>query len=191
MLRIINLEEIQQKLLCVAELADEHERRASDFAENVKVWLADVENTLKNNRMSAAGNIAAMRAVVISAQRGVMPPGVQIHGRLTARKITSAAGAMVLQQASDLLAQLIERDQQRIEDARNTTRQMLSLAKARGIDVSLPRNGDFTGAIKALWRMLRSDPELTAGTINIEGLVGPHDALMLLDRVIAIDNGQS
>jgi hypothetical protein len=90
-----------------------------------------------------------------------------------------------------MVAQLIRTDQERIENARNTARQMLALAKARGIDVDLPHNGDFTGAIKALWRTLRADPELTAGTINIEGLVGPHDALVVLDRVITIDNGQT
>ena len=80
MLRIVQLEEIQALLLRVPALVDRQEQRDPDFADVVKAWLGDLEDALENNRLPAAGRVAAARGTLISAERGAVPPDVVLHG---------------------------------------------------------------------------------------------------------------
>ncbi len=93
MLRIVNLEEIQSILLRIPYLVDLQDQRDSSFEPDVKDWLSKCEKVLENNRLPASGNIAAFRALLISAERGVTPTEVTFHGRSTRRKIREAAAA--------------------------------------------------------------------------------------------------
>jgi len=187
MLRIVNLEEIQGMLLRIPGLVDLQDRRDPDFVQDVKEWLSKLEKVLENNRLPAAGNVAALRALLISAEQGVIPTGVEFHGRTTGRKIREAAAAYVLRQTGDLVSSVIQKDRERVAEAERMTRQLVALAKAKGFIQELPSGDNFTDMLKAVWRTLSADQELSPGTVNVEGLVGPHDAIMVLDRIITSD----
>jgi hypothetical protein len=187
MLRIVNLEEMQGMLLRVPGLVDLQERRDADFVQDVKEWLTKLEKVLENNRLPAAGNVAALRAMLISAEQGVIPAGIEFHGRATGRKIREAAAAYVLQHAGDIVSGVIRKDCDRVADAERMIRQLVSLAKAKGLIRELPSGENFTDILKAIWRTLSADPDISPGTINVEGLIGPHDALVILDRTLTCD----
>ena len=187
MLRIVNLEEIQGMLLRIPGLVDLQDRRDPDFVQDVKQWLSKLEEVLDNNRIPVAGNVAALRALLISAERGVIPAGVEFHGRSTRRKIQEAAAAYVLRQTGDLVSSVIQKDHERVAEAERLTRQLVVLAKAKGLIQELSSGDNFTDMVKAIWRTLSADPELSPGTANVEGLIGPHDALITLDRTIISD----
>lgn len=187
MLRIVNLEEIQGMLLRIPGLVDLQERRNTDFIKDVKQWLSKLEKVLENNRLPAAGNVAALRAMLISAERGVIPAGVEFQGRATGRKIRDAAASFVLRLAGDIVSNAIQKDRARVADAERMTRQLVSLAKAKGLIHELPSRENFTGILKAIWRTLSGDPDVSPGTINVEGIVGPQDALVILDRILTSD----
>jgi len=153
----------------------------------VKHWLVKLEKVLENNRLPAAGNVAALRALLISAEQGVIPAGVEFHGRATGRKIRDAAAAYVLRHAGDIVSIAIQKDCERVAEAERMTRQLVSLAKARGLIQELPSGENFTDMLKAIWRSLSADPDISPGTINVEGLIGPHDALVILDRILTSD----
>lgn len=187
MLRIVNLEEMQCMLLRIPGLVDLQERRDTDFVQDVKQWLLKLEKVLENNRLPTAGNVAALRAMLISAERGVIPAGVEFHGRATGRKIRDAAAAHVLRHAGDIVSSIIQKDRDRVADAERMTRQLVSLAKAKGLIHELPSGENFTDILKSIWRTLSADPDIAPGTINIEGLVGPQDALVILDRILTSD----
>ena len=70
MLRIVNLEEFHRLLLRVPALVDDLESRTADAPGAVRDWLVEVEGALENNRMPLAGNIAGLRARLDSASRG-------------------------------------------------------------------------------------------------------------------------
>jgi len=187
MLRIVNLEEMQGMLLRIPGLVDLQEQRDTDFVQDVKHWLVKLEKVLENNRLPAAGNVAALRALLISAEQGVIPAGVEFHGRATGRKIRDAAAAYVLRHAGDIVSIAIQKDCERVAEAERMTRQLVSLAKARGLIQELPSGENFTDMLKAIWRSLSADPDISPGTINVEGLIGPHDALVILDRILTSD----
>jgi len=187
MLHIVNLEEIQGMLLRIPDLVDLLDRRDPALFHDVKQWLSNIERVLLNNRMPAAGNVAALRGMLIAAERGVIPVGVGFHGRSTIRKIREAAVGYVLRQTGDLVSIAIEKDRERIAEAVRMTRQVVAVAKAKGLIQQVPRGDDLTNMLKALWQTLSTDADLSPGKVNVEGLVGPYDALIVLDRITTSD----
>jgi hypothetical protein len=187
LLRIVNLEELQGLLLRVPGVVDLQERRDLGYVEAVHRLLVDVENALEQNRLAVAGNVASLRATLLSAEQGVMPPGVELSGRPTRRKVAEAAAAQALGHAAELLSNIIETDSRRIADAERMGRQLVAIARAKGMLAHPPCSGDRTADLRALWTSLSADPEVSAGTTNVEGLVGPHDALVVFDRTLVRD----
>ncbi len=187
MLRIVNLEEMQDMLLRIPGLVDLQEKRDTGFVPDVKQWLSKLEKAIENNRLPSAGNVAALRAMLISAERGVIPAGVEFHGRATGRKIRDAAAAFVLRLAGDILSNAIQKDCERVADAERMTRQLVALAKAKRLIREIPSGENFTDMLKAIWKALSADTDIAPGAINVEGLIGPHDALVMLDRILTSD----
>lgn len=187
MLRVVNLEEIQNLLLDVSTLTDLHEQRDPDYIPEVKSWLEKFETVLDNNRMPVTGTIAAYRGLLISAEQGIIPTGVEIHGRVTKRKIQDGAASLLIRLTSDVVSNAILGDQERIKDAERMTRQLVSIANAKGIISDIPNGDDSADVLNSIWKAMTDDKDLSAGTINVVGLVGPFDALILLDRIIASD----
>lgn len=187
MLNIVNLEEIQSMLLLIPALVDLQQERDTDFVEEVKNWLKKMEKMLENSRIPAAGNVATLRGALISAERGIIPVGIELHGRPTGRKIKEATAADVLRRGGDIVSNVICKDNERIAEATRMNRQLVALAKAKGLIRELPSGENYTEILKALWRTLASDPDISPGTTNVEGLVGPNDALIILDRTITSD----
>jgi hypothetical protein len=186
MLRIVNIEEIQNMLGGISGLIDMQQRLDPKFDEKVKLWLAKLEKILESNRIMQVGEIATLRGLILSAENGIIPPGIEIHGRSSKRKIVEAAITFSLRQSSRLVSDLLQKEVDRVSDAERMMRQLIALAMAKGLIQQVP-NGDHTEVLKSIWHTLSSDPEIAPGTINVEGLVGPHDALIILDRIIASD----
>lgn len=187
MLRIINLEEIQGMLLSISGLVDLHEQGRPDFVESLKQWLSKLEKVLDANRMPAAGNIAALRATLISAERGTIPAEIELHSRATGRRIREATAAFVLRQTSEIISSSIQKDSERVAEAERLARQLVTLAKAKGLIQGSLSGGSSMDKLRAVWHTMSADPTLSPGTLNAEGLVGPYDALIILDRIISSD----
>jgi Arc/MetJ-type ribon-helix-helix transcriptional regulator len=186
MLRIINLEEIQGLLLRVPQLVDLLERRTPSAVSEVKSWLTTVEQTLVNNRMPLAGNIATLRGILISAERGVIPTGVVFHGRPTVRKIREATTADVLRQSSDLVADAVREDTARIAEAERLGHQIVVIAKSQGLVPQEFSGGDRNEMLENLWSSFSTDANIKAGAVRLLSLVGQNDVLIILDRAIEV-----
>jgi hypothetical protein len=187
MLRIVNLEEINSMLLRVPRLVNLQKSRDPEFAGEVKAWLESLEDVLNNNRMPIVSNVAAFRGMVVSGERGVMPEGVRFYGTVTLRKIKDAAASAALRAAIELIFNTVQPDISKVTEAEGRGRQIIALAKAKGFSLLLPNGPERVDALKKLWRTLATDPDIGPGTINVEGLVGPNDSLIILDRAIATD----
>jgi hypothetical protein len=187
MLRIVNLEEFHRLLLRVPSLVDVLDERRSDAPGAVRAWLLEVEGVLENNRMPLVGSIAGLRARLDSASRGAVPKGVVVTGSVTTRKVRNAVAAEVLQEAADTLAAEIAADDARIDEANRIARQLAIAAQLKGMVNGPPPAADHADALQAIWRSLLSEPEIGAGAVHLLSLVGPNDAVIVLDRAITQD----
>lgn len=187
MLRFVNLVEFQDTLLKVSELVDLQDLRDFNYVTRTKSWLADLEKALENNHMVEAGQIAALRGTIVSAEDGIFQNGAEFLAKPTKRKMVEAATSAAIRHASTLVTQVIQPDIARIGEAERTVRQLIAIGKAKGLLHEIPENGDHTEVLRFIWRRLAQDPDIAPGIVNVEGLVGPYDALILLDRVLVSD----
>jgi hypothetical protein len=184
MLNLVNLEEIQGVLLCVPALVRELERRDASFVGSVKAWLTRGEQVLVSNRLPAAAEIAALRAVLISAERGAIPPGIAFNTRVTARKIKDASAADALRKAEERITSAIGQDAQRFAEGEKLIRQIVAIAQRKGLTDRASGGERNPGVLRAIWHAVALDPDLAAAATRLVGLVGAHDVLILLDRAL-------
>lgn len=184
MLHIMNLEEVQGVLLRVPGLIHELEERDPTFVDSVKEWLTQAEEVLISNRLAVAAEVAVLRGVLISAERGVIPPGMAFSTRTTMRKIKDASAADVLRKAEELISSAISADAVRFAEGEKLTQQIVAVAQRKGLMPVTPSVDKHTEMLKAIWQAMIMDPDLGAATTHLAGLVGAYDVLILLDRML-------
>lgn len=186
MLHLVHLEEIKELLFRIPDFIDRFEKRESGIVQEVNEWLKKLEEALTSNRLPLASTIATLRGTLISADRGAIPTGVSIHGRVTNRKIKEASAIYVLHSANELILSTIQKDITRFNEAESLTQQLVAVANSKRELPVKPDKSENTQYLKNIWQNLLADPELSPGTVRLEGLVGPHDSLAVLDRVLSI-----
>lgn len=184
MMHIVSLEEIQNQLLQVSELVNRLDKRDSSFAEMVKEWLTQTEQILVSNRLSIAADVAVLRGVLISAERGVLPMGMEISGHKTRRKVKDGAAVEMLRKADEIVSNTISGYAAQVQEGEHLARQLMAVARQKGMVPEVSGAYDHTTMINSIWNVMSNDPELGAGTTHLAGLVGPHDALILIDRML-------
>ena len=184
MLHMMNLEEVQGELLRVPGLIHELEGRDPSFVGSVKAWLTQAEQVLISNGLAVAAEVAVLRGVLISAERGVIPAGMAFSTRTTMRKIKDASAADVLRKAEELISRAIGADAVRFAEGEKLTQQIVAVAQRKGLIPITPCVDKHTEMLKAIWQAMIMDPDLGAATTHLVGLVGAHDVLILLDRML-------
>jgi hypothetical protein len=187
MLHIVNLEEIQNLLLRVSDIVELSEQRDLNFVSAVKKWLTELEGAIKNNHLPTSANIASLRGNIISAEQGNIPAGINFRGRATKRKILEATAGQSIGQAVNIVTCSIQKDVERVNEAERITRQLVAIAKSNGLITELPHGKNFAAMLRLLWQKMSADQVLSQGIVSVEGLVGPNDALLILDRTITAD----
>lgn len=187
MLRVVNLEEFHRLLLELPAIVDALDARRSDGPATVRTWLVEAEGALERNRLPTAGNVAALRARLDSAGRGAVPVGVVVSGNVTRRKVVHAVAAGVIGEAADLLASVIGADEERLDEADRLARQLTVAAQVKGMVNGRPSQADHAAAVSSIWSAVVADPELGGGAVHLLSLVGPSDALIVMDRALTRD----
>jgi hypothetical protein len=181
MLRIVSLEKIHETLLQVPALVDQFERRELNFLEAVRTWLTQTEKLLSDSRLPVVAQVAALRATLLSAERG-SSPGANAVGRSGARKLKDATAADVLGKAQGLIAGAISEDAARLAEGERLAQKLAMVAARKGlVPADVQTNGEALGAT---WRAMSADIDIGAATTHLAGLVGSHDALILLSRML-------
>lgn len=181
-LTIAQYEGILGVLREVPILVDKLEARHAGFFEDVLLWLKQAEQSLTNNRLPAASQIAAYRARLIEAGRGVQQGDLTIAGRPSVRKIKEATAALLLGQSNEVLQTVISERQAVFQEAERIARQLLSVAHAKGLVTTANGGGSHQRFLHELRDRLAADPDLANVNAHIVGLVGATDALVMLDR---------
>jgi hypothetical protein len=184
MLNMVNLDELQRLLLCVPALVRKFEERDPGFADSVKAWLTQGEAILVNNRLPVAAGVATLRGTLISAERGVVPPGMVFGKRTTARRLKDAAAAEMMRRAEEVIASAISVDAARFAEGEKLIRQIVAVAGRKGLTSQVANPDTRLDMLRGLWQALTRDPDVGAATTHLVGLVGAQDALILLDRMM-------
>jgi hypothetical protein len=187
MLSISQLDRLQALLLQAPALVERLEQRDPEFTAAVKAWLGALEAALQSSGLPAAGLVAASRSTLISAERDVVPGGLVVRGQLTGRKIRDGAAAMQVRESGELVAGAIQRDRERVAAAETTMRQAVSIARAKGLIQATLDGAPPAEMLSLVWKVMAEDADLMGATVNVEGLVGPQDALVVLGRTLAAD----
>lgn len=185
MLQLVQLEELRVLLLRVPGLVNLLESKDHRLSGEVKDWLSSIETALGHNRLPATARVASLRALLIGAERGEIPSELCLRDQPARRAIRDAAASYAIRAASEAVGAAIGQDVARVAEAERCMQQLVVLGKRRGVLPDTTSFADLTEALRTTWDMLCADPELSAGTTNIESLVEASDALVLLDRALA------
>jgi hypothetical protein len=184
-LTVAQYEEIVSLLRQVPALVDQLEARRSSFVGDVLAWLKQAEAAMENNRLPAVSQIAAGRATLIEAGRGIQSRDVAILGRPTVRKVQEATASLVLGRSNDLLQGVIAERQAVFQEAERVSRQVIAVADAKGM-VAACRDGRGNQELLAcLQRSVAADTDLVSVYAHLVALVGKTDVLIFFDRALA------
>ena len=183
-LNVAQYEEIASLLRQVPRLVDRLEARRSSFAEDVLEWLRQVETTLENNRIPAVSQIASCRATLIGAARGVRAKEVVFVGRATPRKMHDATASMVLERGNELLHAVIAERQAVFQEAERITRQIMTIAEAKGFIRACNGGRPHQAFITCLQQSIAEDRDLVNAYSHLVALVGKTDVLIFIDRAL-------
>lgn len=184
MLHVTNLEEIQNLLLQVSGLIDALDRHDPEFFRLTKEWLSQTERVLLNNRVAVAADVAVLRGTLISAERGIFPPGFEFGNRTSVSKIRNAYAAEVLRKAEESVSATIKGDVARFAEGERLTQQIMAVAHRKGLIRATSGAGARAERIHAIWQVLSADHDLAAATTHLMGLIGTPDTLILIDRLL-------
>lgn len=185
MLRIMQAEEIASLLLLLPDLVRQQERRSTDFVRNAGEWLNLLEGAFAAMRLYQAGSIAMLRSGLVAAEQGELPAGLQFRGRPTRSRVLNAVASQALQRAADMATTLIAENQPRLAEAERVAQQIVAAALSRGLITGHPEGVSNTKYLLMLRRILVTSVDLENAVVHLEGLVGPYDALILIDRALA------
>jgi hypothetical protein len=189
MLLLPNLEAIQAQFLELPTIFRSYEESDSEFAEHARAWLNRLEASLEDNKLPSAGAVAGLRGLILSAERGTIPPGLSFLGTPNSRKLRDAAAADALRRAEEIVSGVLRADAAQLEEAGRLMRQMVAVAQLRGLLNAAHDGATHSDAVNAIWSAFLRDADLAPGTARVTGLVGAHNALFLLSRELPASEG--
>lgn len=96
----------------------------------------------------------------------------------------NALASQALQRAAEVVSALMTKNRPRLFEAERIAQQIAAVALSRG---SIPSHeGEMSNSdyLRTLRRSLSPNSDLENAAVHLEGLVGLHDALILLDRAL-------
>lgn len=174
----MQLLEIENLLMETIELSKSFKNKELKFASHVVQWLERFEEVLKNNKMSESGILAAKKAMILAADRGCIPEHLSIKGRETKMKWKNAAAIHALQFVTNLVEKSIEQDKRRREDAVEVALKIAAHAELK----RLPGFGELHSMVsdEDRWSIIMQDPDVRGGALQLQGLMGKIDSIVLL-----------
>lgn len=186
MLRIVQLEALERSLARSSEIALAYERGEPTFPQRLETWLLELETLLQNVRLPAASSMASLKSTLTSARDGAFPAHITVLGRPTKRKRVRIVAAEALRAAVELVQHTVEPERARFREAERIAAQLVAVARANGVLRSGDGAADLSSIdVQTLAAAFRSSESTAQAMAQLEGLAGPADAVIVLDRVLA------
>lgn len=183
MLRVLQLDELEQLLLDASGILRGYEARQGGFEAAAASWLERVEAALLANRLPLASRVAATRAGLAAVRRTkrVSPDSPQTGQMRRADRDALTVDA-IRRTLDDVYAEIAP-SRARVTDAAVMARHVLAVARHKGV---LP---DVEPADAQGWHLLvqrlEADSDVGAGVVQLHALVGQQDTMIMLSRGMA------
>ncbi|MBO3103494.1 hypothetical protein [Cellulomonas fengjieae] len=177
MLRLLQLDELEGLLLEAADVLDRFHARDPGFETLVDGWLVRVEEALRNNRLPLSSRVATTRAELTAARSSRRGRDGAPATRVRRSDRQARAVAAVKRVVEELDAEL-SGPRRRFGDADDVARNVLAVGSATGVLGPSAGGGSSLEALRAL----RDDPRTAGGVVQLHGLVGHQDSVMVVGR---------
>lgn len=179
MLSIVHLDRIQDCLRAVSEVVDAQQRREIDFPKRVLDWLTRAEELLRDARLASLSQLSGFRSSLLATCHGAKKPAGQSR-----RATLESAASEALIQGQAALSAAIEPRLQQIAEAELLVSRVIAVGTVKGIFPHLPDHLSHEGKLRQLLEALQKDQDTAAATAHFTGILGPVDALIVLDRTL-------
>lgn len=177
MFRLHHLEAIMACLDGVSALVDLQSQRSSAFPQRTTDWLRRTEDVLREARDPGAAGIAALRSRLVSMQQGT--------GKARrSHKATMAAASDVVIDAEAILRGVVAAPRATLAEADALALQVASVARVKGLIEHAQQAPSHQTRVAALQASLKQDADTMGAMVRLEGLVGPFDVAIILDRAV-------
>jgi hypothetical protein len=182
LLRLLQAEELEGYLLQIPTVLDGAEAGGDLFEIGVLRWLSELEDILMNNRLPLASRVALASAMLTVAMH---PPPVVGQGgartnRRPARRDRAAACVRTLDQTVGELHAELASTLARLTEADAVCRRCIAVARHKGLIASI--DPEDPHGLQHLMDVMRADPDVSAGVVQMDALLGPQDSLIVLSR---------
>lgn len=184
---LVRSERLDRVRDCLAEssaLADSFTARGVGFSDAVRDWLERLEALAKESELGVASKIASLRVAQEAARDGVVPPELEMHGRLTPRKLRRAAAQLALRSAIDLAWQALQPFEARRRRGEEVAAEIASGSFEKGL---WPGQGGSPGSptdMPSMWRAMLADTDLAPRVRELSALFGMAEAMMALAKAM-------
>lgn len=169
-------EDLLKQSLLIPELVTKAAHKDLSFLENLNQWLLDTEEIMKKHNISKCSEIAGLRSKIIATSYAREP-------KVSKRKRLFSVATSIIYDAQSTVLSSLEPMESRIEEARNSIRQLLGVAYQA--DMANP-NMDFNQMVQTLWATFSTHEQLKGAVASILVLVNRSDALRILAEEIDI-----
>jgi hypothetical protein len=163
-----------------------YEQKDASFIPSLNAWLAESESVLEKNRRPQVGEIAGIRAQLLSASHAVYDKSLfSIPSTGGPRKNYHASAAILFNNAQNILSSLYAAFSARKEEAEKIMRQMILISLQKNSFYPI-WNSDLglSHKLSGLWQSFAADKDLVQGTRQVLSSVHYVDALRILGEAI-------
>jgi len=160
--------------------------KEAGFIPALDAWLIECESVLKSNRRPQVGEIAGVRAQLLSASRAVYDRNaISVPAKGSSRKTFHACAAILFHHAVNVLGSQYRVFSERKDEAEKLVRQILLVSLQKGSFFSI-WNSELGPSHKLsdLWESFAADKDLAQGTRQVLSAVHYVDALGMLGEAI-------
>lgn len=169
-------EDLLKQSLLIPDLVTKSANNDMNFLPSLNQWLLDTEKIMKKYNISKCAEIAGLRSKIVSASYSIEP-------KMHKRKRQFSVATSIIYEAQSTVLSILEPIESRIEEARDTIRQLLGVAYQANM---INQNMDFNQMIQTLWASFSTHEQLKGAITRILVLINRSDALRILAEEIDI-----
>ncbi|MDE2883462.1 MAG: hypothetical protein OXP70_16550 [Acidobacteriota bacterium] len=172
---------------CLAEsgaLADSLASGGSGFPEAVRSWLERLESGARETDLGVAPRLAGLRVSVEAAREGVIAPELELHGRLTPRKLRKATAQFALRSAIELVSHALQPFHARQLRAEDIALELAARSFEKALWPGQGRGREAPADMPSMWRAMLADPALASRVRELSALLGVPGGMMMVARMM-------
>ena len=180
------LDQLYDLLARGSKIVTLYEQKDASFIPSLTAWLVESETILERNRRPQVGEIAGIRAQLLSASQAVYDKRLfLIPATAGTRKSFHASAAILFGNAQNILSSVYAAFAARREEAEKFVRQMLLISLQKNSFYPI-WNSDLgiSERLSSLWQSFAADKDLVQGTRQVLSSVHYVDALRILGETI-------